>query len=296
MTSTAFRVHLAASLALALACSRAPERPASASEVTAVSGTSLAAAPDDPAWQRVPVHVAALLPQDVVEPRLLAPTTSAVEVQAMTDGASIAFRLAWAAPARSDRVVPAVFSDACAVQLPAAAGGDAPNPMMGEAARPVEITYWRAAWQAAVDGRPDTLAALYPNARVDTYPFESPSLAPGSPEQLAMATRYAPARALGGAMAGPRDGAVQDLVATGPGTLAPAERTVSTGSGKATPTGWAVVIVRPVPRGVAAGGRSQVAFAVWQGAKGEVGARKMRTGWIPLQLGTNGPVAMEGRR
>jgi hypothetical protein len=45
-----------------------------------------------------------------------------------------------------------------------------------------------------------------------------------------------------------------------------------------------VVIVRPLPAGVKAGGRSRVAIAVWQGQKGEVGARKMRTGWIPLAL------------
>jgi hypothetical protein len=156
--------------------------------------------------------------------------------------------------------------------------------MMGEEGRPVEIAYWRAAWQAAVDGRPDTVAALYPNARVDTYPFESPSLVAGSPDQLAMARRYAPARALANPMAGPREGPVQDLLAAGPGTLRPAPRTVSRGAGKATPGGWAVVIVRPLPAGVGPAGRSQVAFAVWQGAKGDVGARKMRTGWIPLSL------------
>jgi hypothetical protein len=220
----------------------------------------------------------------VVEPRQLAPTTAAIEAQALTDGKRIAFRLAWAAPARSDAVKPSTFSDAVAVQLPAAPGADVPNPMMGEEGKPVEIAYWRAAWQATVDGRPDTVAALYPNARVDTYPFESPSLVPGSPYQLAMARRYAPARALGNPMAGQREGPVQDLVASGPGTLRPAPRTVSTGAGKATPGGWSVVIVRPLPAGVGQGGRSQVAFAVWQGGKGEVGARKMRTGWIPLSL------------
>jgi hypothetical protein len=29
---------------------------------------------------------------------------------------------------------------------------------------------------------------------------------------------------------------------------------------------------------------SQIAFAVWEGAHTEVGARKMRTGWVPLIL------------
>jgi hypothetical protein len=289
-------VTAALAAALGCACSAGPQRAVSPAEVKAVKVAQLAPAPDDAGWTKVPVHAAALLPQDVVEPRLLAPTTSAVEVQAMTDGTSIAFRLAWAAPSRSDRVIPSLFSDACAVQLPAATGADVPNPMMGEAGRPVEITYWRAAWQAVVDGRPDTLAALYPNARVDTYPFESPSLADGSPEQLAMAKRYAPARAVGGAMAGPRDRPVQDLLATGPGTLRPAEKTLSTGAGKPTPTGWAVVLVRPLPAAVKPGSRTQVAFAVWQGAKGETGARKMRTGWIPLALDGSAALALEGGR
>ncbi|HET9598440.1 MAG TPA: ethylbenzene dehydrogenase-related protein [Anaeromyxobacteraceae bacterium] len=272
--------------AAALACGRGPQRVVSPAEVRAVKAARLPATPDDPGWAGAPVHPAQLMPQDVVEPRLLAPTTTAVEVQALTDGASVAFRLTWNVPARSDRTLPAVFSDACAVQLPATAGPEVPNPMMGEAGRPVEISYWRASWQAAVDGRPDTLAALYPNAKVDHYPFESASLAPGSPEQLAMARRYAPARAVGNTMAGPRDRPLQDLVATGPGTLRPAERAISSGAGKATPTGWSVVVVRPLPAGAKPGGRSQVAFAVWLGAKGEVGARKMRTGWIPLSLET----------
>jgi hypothetical protein len=282
--TTATRSALLVLAAAALACSAPPPRAVSAAEVKAVTASRLPASPDDPAWTAVPYHPAQLLPQDVVEPRLLATSTTALEAQAMTDGQSIAFRLAWAAPARSDVVLPASFSDAVAVQLPAAAGADAPSPMMGEAGQPVEITYWRAAWQAMVDGRPDTLAALYPNSKVDHYPFESASLTAGSPDQAAMARRYAPARALDNPMAGPRQVPVQDLVASGPGTLRPAAATVATGAGKATPTGWAVVIVRPLPAGVKAGGRSRVAFAVWQGQKGEVGARKMRSGWIPLAL------------
>jgi hypothetical protein len=218
-----------------------------------------------------------------VEPRLLAASTATAEAQAVTDGTSIAFRISWRAAARRDEVLPSAFSDACAVQLPPAPAGDAPSPMMGEAGRPVEIAYWRAAWQADVDGRPDTLQAHYPNAKVDHYPFEAASLRAGSPEQRAMALRFAPARALGNTMAGPRDRPVQDLVAEGAGTLRPGEQ-VSTGMGKPTADGWAVVIARPLPKGVGPGTRTQVAFAIWQGARGEVGSRKMRTGWIPLAV------------
>jgi len=155
---------------------------------------------------------------------------------------------------------------------------------MGEVGRAVEIAYWRAAWQATVDGRPDSIGALYPGAAVDHYPFQAPTLAAGSPEQAAMAARYAPARELGNAMAGPRARPVEDLIAHGPGSLSPAAETRSDGRGARTRTGWAVVISRPLPAGLGAAGRTQAAFAVWEGGREEVGARKMRTGWVPLAI------------
>jgi hypothetical protein len=42
------------------------------------------------------------------------------------------------------------------------------------------------------------------------------------------------------------------------------------------------MLVRPLPKALAAGKRSQVALAVWDGARGEVGARKMRSVWVPI--------------
>ena len=223
----------------------------------------------------------------MVEPRLLKATTPEVRVRAITTGRIVAFRLEWADATKNDLPGPARFTDACAVQLPATPPArDLPAPQMGEKGRGVEITYWRASWQAVVDGRGDTLRDLYPNATVDHYPFEAASLAKGSPEQKEAALRYAPARALGNAMAGPRQKPVEDLVAEGPGTLAPGAAATkdSNGKGVRTPTGWAVVLSRRLPPGVTPPGRSQVAFAVWEGSDDEAGARKMRTVWIPLNL------------
>ena len=243
--------------------------------------------PGDAAWAALPVHVAPLVPQDQVEPRLLKATTPEVRVRAMHDGTAVAFLLEWADATKNDRPGPALFTDACAVQVPATPPArDLPAPQMGEKGRGVEITYWRASWQAVVDGRGDTLRDLYPNATVDHYPFEAESLAKGSPEQKEAALRYAPARSLGNAMAGPRQKPVEDLVAEGPGTLAPGAAAAkdSNGKGVRTPTGWAVVLSRRLPTGVTAPGRSQVAFAVWEGSDDEAGARKMRTVWIPFNL------------
>ena len=269
----------------AAACTKKPLL--SPGEVKAVRLAALAAAPGDTAWAALPVHVAPMVPQDMVEPRLLKATTPEVRVRAMHDGTNVAFLLEWADATKNDMPGPARFTDACAVQLPATPPArDLPAPQMGEKGRGVEITYWRASWQAVVDGRGDTLRDLYPNSTVDHYPFEAKSLAEGSPEQKEAALRYAPARALGNAMAGPRRRPVEDLVAEGPGTLAPAPDATlgSNGKGVRTATGWSVVLSRRLPAGVTPPGRSQVAFAVWEGADEEAGARKMRTVWIPFNL------------
>lgn len=265
------------------ACRRAAPPPTA--EVVAITRATLPENPADRIWDEAPLHVSPLLLQDFVEPRLMTASTAEVRVRAITNGSQIAFRLDWDDATASDTPSAGRFPDACAVQVPQATGPDVPAPQMGEANRPVEITFWRASWQAVVDGRrTDTINDIFPNATVDHYPFEAASLPDGSAERKEMALRYAPARALGNGMAGPRDRPVQDLIAEGPGTLAPAPRTESTGKGLRTATGWSVVITRKLPSGVAPGGRGQVAFAVWEGGHDEAGSRKMRTGWVVLAM------------
>jgi hypothetical protein len=244
--------------------------------------TTLPAAPTDAAWHKLAATRVPLIPQDMVEPRQLVATTPEVLVRAISDGSRVAFLLEWPDATLDDMTKPAKFTDACAVQLPGVVSADVPAPQMGEPGRQVEITYWRAVWQAIVDGREDSIRALYPGASVDHYPFEAPSLTEGSAAQQEMAKRYAPARAAGNDMAGSRQRAVQDLIAEGPGTLSPAPKQDSSGSGTRTASGWAVMLVRQLPSGLATGKRSQVAFAVWDGARGEVGARKMRSAWVPI--------------
>lgn len=270
----------AALAALLGSCAAPPPPPAT--EVQAVWMDELPDGPEDALWRDIPVYSAAMIPQDLVEPRLLAPSTPLVGVQAAHDGARVAFRLTWNDKTLDETPGPALFSDAVAIQLPQRVQPDLPDPQMGNPGRPVEVTFWRASWQAAVAGRPDTIQSLYPGAIVDHYPFEAPSLPAGSEEQKVFAARYAPAAALGARREGPRDKPVEDLVAEGPGTLRPADRMTSDGAGHRTEAGWEVLIVRTLPEGLAAGARSQIAVAVWDGAQGEVGARKMRSAWVPL--------------
>lgn len=268
-----------AALVLA-ACQKAP--PASTAEVLVVSRPGLPSDPTDAAWNEVPVHVAPLILQDMVEPRLLKASTAEVRVRAITDGTRLALRLEWTDSTKDDLPGPAHFSDACAVQFPAKVAAEMPAPQMGEKGKPVEITFWRASWQATVDGRGDTIKDLYPNAAVDHYPYQAASLEKSSPLQREMEARYSPARALGNRMAGPRERAVEDLIAEGPGTVTSARPAGSDGRGRRTKDGWSVLIARPLPDGLAPGKRSQVAFGVWEGSQQEGGSRKMRTGWTPI--------------
>ena len=260
--------------------------PLSESEVRAVVEKTLPSTAEDKIWERVPLHSAKLLLQDMVEPRQMQASTGFVHVQAITDGQKLVFRLSWKDATVDDLPGPGRFGDAVAVQLPAATTADVPAPQMGEEGKSVEITHWSAVWQAVVNGRKDDIQAIYPRAKVDHYPFEAASLKPGSPAQQEMEKRYAPARSLGNPMAGPRTVPVQDLVAEGPGTLRPADKALSSGTGKYDKDGWTVLLFRPLPKGAQLGGRTQVAFAVWEGSHQEVGARKMRTAWIPLALGS----------
>ena len=282
-SSTPLRLCVSVSLCLLFAAACRGPAPRTL-EVVAVPAAAIPADPGDRAWQDAPEYAAKLLPQDLVEPRLMKPSTAEVLVRAVTSGDQIAFRLQWADPAQDDLPGASQFLDACAIQIPTKIEPDLPDPQMGTPGKPVEISYWRADWQATANGREDNIRALFPNATVDHYPFDAPSLQPGSGQQLEFAKRYAPADAAGNRRAGPRQSPVEDLVAEGPGTLSPAEKTLSRAKGIYANASWSVVIVRRRPAGLAPAARTQIAFAVWEGSQSEVGSRKMRSPWIPLAV------------
>jgi DMSO reductase family type II enzyme heme b subunit len=275
----AFALLTTLALLTGAACRKAPTV---TGEVIAIPLSAIPTDPGDVAWDNAPEYAAALLLQDTVDPRLMKASTGEVRVRAVTDGSSIGFRLQWLDPREDDTPGPGLSVDSCAVQLPKSIAKEPPSPQMGEANRPVEVTMWRADWQAWVNGRGDTIRDLYPNASIDHYPFQAQPLQSGSAEQKAMAMRYAPARGLGNQRNGPRESPVEDMVAEGPGTLIHDAEARSRGKGVRTKDGWSVILSRRLPAGLTSGARTQVALAVWEGSQGETGSRKMRTGWISL--------------
>jgi len=242
------------------------------------------------AWDRAAEHPAALMVQDVTEPRLVEPGVGLVNVRALHNREWVVFRLAWDDPTRD--LVPEVgrSADAVAIQLPVLAGADVPNAAMGDPGKPVEILYWKAVWQddaeRAATGGGDRLTALYPNATTDHYPYQA---APeGARDE--MARRYAPAAAAGNPiLVRPGQGPVQVMLAEGFGGSAAAATQDAKGRGDWADGLWRVTIARPLVLGegrarLEAGARTYIALAVWDGARRNTGALKMRSGWVPLVL------------
>src|SRR4026208_2394360 len=64
-------------------------------EVVAARADKLSLDPNDPTWNGAPEHAAKLLPQDLVEPRLLKASTPELLVRSLTNGVDIGFRLEW---------------------------------------------------------------------------------------------------------------------------------------------------------------------------------------------------------
>jgi DMSO reductase family type II enzyme heme b subunit len=248
--------------------------PPPAAEVIAkkLSGELPKSDPGAAAWNKAPEHIAKLMIQDQAPPKLDTPSIESLRVRALHDGKWVVFRLEWDDPAAEGVVGPARFGDMAAVQLPAEAGASVPDAAMGQSGRVVRIHLWKAANEARLAGGPDAVARLYPNATVDHYPgHAAPAL---SAKNLVTSGRP--------------DSPTEDLLAEGFGSLTAAPDQVSLGKGVHANGRWTVTIARPLDQRetepLIPGGRSYAAFAVWQGSAGNVGSRKMRSGWIPLSI------------
>lgn len=246
--------------------------------------SDLALNPNAAIWASAAPTTVKLVPQDLVIPKLLEPSVPEVQVRAISDASNIVIRLEWQDKTLDDRPVTGSFVDACAIQVPAVSEASVPVVAMGQSTRPVDITFWRADWQAVVDGREDTITALFPNAAIDHYNPKAKPLEKNPAAQAEFALREAPARAVQPGRSGPREEPVEDLIGMGPADLRPAAKNVSKGRGIRTALGWAVVLSRPAPKGFSASKPINIAFAIWEGSHDEVGARKMRSAWVSLMM------------
>lgn len=267
----------------------------SAQQPQYVVGYSANPVPTDPlstAWDSVPAIEVPLIPQAGVTPALLTPSIASVTVQAIHDDAHIAFRMVWADPTRDvEAGRPDVFRDAAAIQFPVAAG--VPSICMGAAGQISNIWHWKADWQEDIDTGFQDITRLYPHFFKDYYPFVEGEPPYSFPDDFSQpdARAYSPGWAVGNALSQPmREWPIENLIASGFGTLTTHEQAAIEGRGVWENGTWSVVFIRELTPAAAdlatfqEAGELATAFAVWNGSNEEVGARKQLSSFVTFGI------------
>lgn len=243
-----------------------------------------------PAWRDAPTVTLPLTAQAITMPMLQEATITEADVQALTDGNMIVWRVGWADPDASVQLDIGVFSDAVAVQFPLAAGASF---MMGDPGKRVQILQWKGLWQQDVDQHFQDVQDLHPNYWADLYWFAEGEFPFPVPESFRDPASHAwfPAYQAGNPMSDfNRRQTVDELVAEGYGSLTPHEESVTRGRGVWQDGRWAVTFLRPLRTSdpldaqFQAGGRGDLGIAVWDGTAGNVGGRKHWSNWLEFKV------------
>jgi len=204
-----------------------------------------------------------------------------VVVRAVHDRETIAFKLSWRDASDDDDLLgPRSFSDAAAIEI--SVEGDPPLFAMGATEHPVDIAFWRAAWEA--DGAiARDVQDRYPGMVIDTFSDQVGDLADES----------ITARAVGNSMALPaRPGAAEALMAQGFGTVGPRSGAPSSWSarGQWSDGYWDVVFSRSMTAEIegepalSPGLSAFLAFAAWDGSFLDRNGQKSVSVWHRLQV------------
>jgi hypothetical protein len=263
------------------------EPPATAIEELVVRRVGADLSKPDPMaayWKEVPRGAISLTAQPMIAPRPETTNTELLAVQAVHDGKQVAFRIVWSDPDMSQAGRLGEFSDALALQFPVNGSDDTPV-MMGSEGLPVHIFHWRAQYQRDKEKGKPKMTDLYPNASIDMYAMDFKDAPGGSAKDK---ESFSPGVAEGNPQSYQKNG-IDEIVAEGFSTSAVREGHSSAAQGVWKNGRWALVIARPLAieggSVLKPGVQSYIAFAAWQGGKGEVGSRKSVTmSWLPIQL------------
>ena len=169
------------------------------------------------------------------------------------------------------------FTDAAAVQFPVEHGESVPAFCMGNPEAPVNIWQWKASWQTETGASVLDVQDVYPNTEVDLYPFEDEA-------------EFYPASASGNIVArADRTSAADNLLAGSFGTLTAAEDQMVAGMGSWDDGKWRVVFSRELQvegeyTQFSEGDSSNVAFAVWDGARAQRDGMKSVSQFMTLEV------------
>lgn len=239
-------------------------------------------------WNQADEVEVSLMAQPMMKPKPEKAETTALKVQALHDGKYIAFRLRWKDAEKSEAGKLGEFSDAVALEFPVKSNDSPPSVIMGEPGNPVHLFHWRAQYQYDEEHGKKEIKDIYPNLFVDAYHMDYPDNGKwkgATPDQKAA---YMHGMAAGNPQSFPKK-AVDEIMAEGFGSSSVRADHDSLAKGEWKDGEWTVVISRALKRDkgsvLSAGKNSVVAFAVWQGGKGEVGSRKALTlFWTPVKV------------
>lgn len=225
-------------------------------------------------WAEVQATEVALLPQNITTPSLTSATVGLVKVKAVHNGDWMAIRLEWPDATKEHQLTTDQTCDAAAIQFPLKEA-DKTSPFMGAKDTPVGIMQWKAVWQHDLEKGYQKVTDVYPNTYYQTHDFgiKAAQLAGNSVSQQ---DRQTP---------------VEEYVAAGFGSLTAQKHQDGRAGGSWQDGKWVVVFSRPLKNSdrndpqFKAGDKSLVAFAVWEGAGKNVGARKNYAMWTPIIFG-----------
>jgi hypothetical protein len=164
---------------------------------------------------------------------------------------------------------------------------------MGDDHHAVQILHWKALWQLDIDEHFQDVQDLHPNYWTDLYWFAdgpAPNRVPGDFEDPRSHQFFA-AYSAGNPLADfHRKTPVEELAATGFGSLTSHSEAVTGGRGAWRDGHWQVVFVRPMRTDDPLdyqfwpGGAGQVGVAIWNGSDGNVGGRKHWGNWADFEV------------
>lgn len=246
------------------------------------SGDLPIADPLSKAWTGIDAFVTKMIAQNITTPVQAKVEVPELRVRSMHNGKQIAVHIEWADTTLDDKESIAIFRDAVAIQFEVDPA-KAPSFTMGNVDGPVHICLWRASWQADIDQGHQGVKSLFPNAYNDVTPE---GLMPKD-----AATKFYPARVAGNLAAEhERKSPIEELTAIGFGSLTTHSTQGAVGAGVYKNRRWSVVIALPMngtdktKASIKPGEARNIAFAVWNGSKGQRGARKQYYPWASMQV------------
>jgi len=242
--------------------------------------------PIDAVWEGLPYTEITLNRQTDAMPMLEALSVPAVEIRGVSDGEWIVWRLAWTDETEDINVDSGRFTDAAALQFPMSSGA---AHTMGDDRHAVHILHWKGLWQHDLDEHFQDVQDLHPNYWADLYWFAqgpAPNRVPDDFSDTRSHTWFAAYQAGNPLADFLRERPVEELSATGYGSLTSHSDSVTDGRGVWVNGRWFVTFVRPLRTDdpwdyqFARGGTGTVGVAVWNGSDGNVGGRKHWGNWV----------------